>query len=149
MSGYSTKRFLAVIGAVLLATGVVYCKPWKDRTPEERADALTKRITKELELSQTQIVTLGKIKEEMLAKHKADKTERDAEFQILTELVKAPSIDRVKLGELKTRHNAMRDRAEELFLDKIVELHQVLTPAQRTKAAEALLKYEKKFSGEK
>jgi Spy/CpxP family protein refolding chaperone len=149
LNQYSTKRFLLVIGAVFLATVFVYCKPWKNKTPEERADTLTKRITKELELNQAQIGTLTKIKEEMLAKHTADKAERDAQFKTLTEIVRAQAIDRSKLSDLKKRHVAMRDNAEELFLDKIIELHKVLTPEQRVKAAEALVKYEKKFSGEK
>jgi Spy/CpxP family protein refolding chaperone len=149
LSHYSAKRFLLVVGAVLFATVFVYCKPWKNKSPEERAEAITKRITKELDLTSVQIVTLTKIKDEMLAKHKADKPERDAQFKTLTELVRSESIDRAKLSELKKRHVAMRDRAEELFLDKVIELHKILTPEQRAKAADALLKYEKKFSGEK
>ncbi len=149
MSTYSTKRFFLVLGAVFFATVFVYCKPWKNRTPEERAETIAKRITKELELNQAQIGTLTRIKEEMLAKHNADKTERDAQFKTLTEIVRAQNIDRTKLADLKKRHVALRDSAEELFLDKIAELHKVLTPEQRIKAADALLKYEKKFSGEK
>ncbi|MBN8222501.1 MAG: Spy/CpxP family protein refolding chaperone [Spirochaetes bacterium] len=149
ISNYSTKRFVLVIGAVLLATVFVYCKPWKNRTPEERAEVIAKRITKELELNQAQMSTLEKIKEEMIAKHKAGKNERDAQFKAMTELVRAQNIDRSKLSALKARHDALRDADEELFLDKVVELHKVLTPEQRAKAADALLKYEKKFSGEK
>lgn len=149
LSRYSTRRFLLVIGAVLAVTLFVYCKPWKDRTPEERAEAITKRISKELELSSTQIVTLTKIKGEMLEAHRADKAERDAQFKALTQLVRAETIDRAKLEELKKRHDAMRDRSERQFLDKVAELHKILTAEQRTKAADALLKYEKKFSGEK
>lgn len=149
LSHYSTKRFLTVIGLVLLATVFVYCKPWKNKTAEERAETITKRIIKELDLTGAQIATLTKIKEEMLTRHNADKAERDAQFKALTELVRSPAIDRVKIGELKKRHAAMRDGAEELFLDKVVELHKVLTPEQRTKAADGLLKFEKKFSGDK
>ena len=149
LSRYSTKRFLLVIGAVFAATLFVYCKPWKDRTPEERAEVITKRISKELELSSNQIVTLNKIKAEMLERHQADKAERDAQFKTLTELVRAETIDRAKLDELKKRHDVMRDRSERQFLEKVAQLHKVLTPEQREKAASALLKYEKKFSGEK
>lgn len=149
ISQYSTKRFFLVIGAVALATVFVYCKPWKNKTPEERAETITKRITKELELNQAQISTLTKIKDEMLAKHYADKAERDAQFKTLTELVRAPTLDRQKLAELKKRHVAARDTAEELFMDKMIELHKILSAEQRVRAADALLKYEKKFSGEK
>jgi len=138
------------IGAILMVAGAVaYCRPWKHKSPEERAEWLTKRITKELDLNDGQKQTLAKIKEDLLAKHKADKPSRDAEFQEMLALVRSDNLDKAKLADLKKRHLASREQMETLFLDKAAEFHKVLTPAQRTKAADELAKHMKHFSGDK
>lgn len=147
--GTSLKRTLTVISLILAATVLVYCRPWKHKSPEERAEWMTKRVTKELDLNDPQKQTLAKIKDELLAKYKADKPARDALFQEMTALVQAESIDKAKLQDLKKRHVAQREAIENLFLDKVVEFHKVLTPEQRTKAAKSLEKHAKHFSGEK
>lgn len=143
------KRGLKIGALVIAAATVAYCRPWKNKSPEERAEWVTKRITKELDLNDSQKQTLGTIKEELLAKHKANKPTRDAEFQEMLTMVRADAIDKAKLADLKKRHVASREQMENLFLDKVTEFHKVLTPAQRTKAADELAKHMKHFSGEK
>lgn len=143
------RKALTVFSLVLAASVFVYCRPWKHKSPEERAEWMTKRIHKELDLNDAQDQTLKKIKDELLAKYKADKPARDALFQDMTALVQAESIDKAKLQDLKKRHVAQREAMENLFMDKVVEFHKVLTPEQRVKAAKSLEKHAKHFSGEK
>lgn len=147
--GRGLKKTLTVFSLLLAASVFVYCRPWKHKSPEERAEWMTKRITKELDLNDSQKQTLAKIKDELLAKYKADKPARDAIFQEMTAVVQAESIDKTRLQDLKKRHVAQREAMENLFMDKVVEFHKVLTPEQRTKAAKSLEKHAKHFSGEK
>jgi len=125
------------------------CRNWKHKSPEERADWVTKRINKELELSEPQKQTLDAIKTDLLAKHAAEKPERDAQLKQFTELMRKDTVDAVKLAELKKKHQQMRDRAEEHFLTKLVEFHKVLSPEQRNKSADLLQKHMSRFMGEK
>lgn len=147
--GRGLKKTLTVFSLILAASVFVYCRPWKHKSPEDRAEWMTKRITKELDLNDAQKQTLAKIKDELLAKYKADKSARDAIFQEMTALVQTDSIDKARLQDLKKRHVAQREAMENLFMDKVVEFHKVLTPEQRVKAAKSLEKHAKHFSGEK
>lgn len=147
--GRGLKKTLTVFSLILAASVFVYCRPWKHKSPEERAEWMTKRITKELDLNDSQKQSLGQIKEDLLAKFKADKPTRDALFREMTALVQADTLDKAKLQDIKKRHVAQREAMENLFMDKIVEFHKVLTPEQRAKAAKSLEKHAKHFSGEK
>lgn len=147
--GRGLRKTLTVLGLMATVALFAYCRPWKHKSPEERAEWVTKRISKELDLTDSQKQTLTKIKEELLAKHKADKPARDAHFKEMTALVQAESIDTAKLQDLKKRHLAHREAMENLFLEKVVEFHKVLTPEQKLKAAKELEKHAKHFSGEK
>lgn len=149
MARYSTRRFLTVIGTIVLATTFVYCRPWRNKSPEERAEWITKKITKELDLTESQKNELTRIKEEILAKHRAEKAQRDAQFQELAALVKSDTIDKAKLAELKKKHLALRNSTEDLFLEKGIEFHKILTPEQRVKASETMQKHAKRFSEDK
>ncbi|AFM13342.1 Spy/CpxP family protein refolding chaperone [Turneriella parva] len=142
------RRVLIVLGAMTLLTAAA-CRNWKHKSPEERAEWVTKKITKELDLNDSQKQTLAAIKADLLAKHAAEKTEREAQLKQFTELMRKDTIDQAKLTELKKKHQQMRDRAEEQFLAKIVEFHKVLTPEQRNKSADLLQKHMSRFMGEK
>lgn len=142
-------RIMMTTMAILLTAAVMHCRPWKHKSPEERAEWIAKRISKELDLNDTQKQTLNKIKGEVLARHKAEKVNRDLQFGELTKIMRADTIDNTKLTEIRKRHQAQREGVEALFVEKAVELHKVLTPAQRNKAADLLEKYMKHFSGEK
>ena len=142
------RRVLIVLGAMTLLTAAA-CRNWKHKSPEERAEWVTKKITKELELNESQKQTLAAIKTDLLAKHAAEKAERDNQLRQFTELMRKDTIDQAKLAELKKKHQQMRDRAEEQFLAKIVEFHKVLTPEQRNKSADLLQKHMSRFMGEK
>ena len=142
------RRVLIVLGVMTVLTAGA-CRNWKHKSPEERAEWVTKRITKELDLNDGQKQTLTAIKNDLLAKHTAEKSERDAQLKQFTELMRKDTVDAAKLADLKKKHQQMRDRAEEYFLTKLVEFHKVLTPELRNKSADLLQKHMSRFMGEK
>lgn len=145
---HTLRRVLIVMG-VMAALTAGSCRNWKHKSPEERAEWVTKKITKELDLNESQKQTLAAIKTDLLAKHAAEKAERESQLRQFTELMRKDTIDTTKLAELKKKHQQLRDRAEEQFLAKIVEFHKVLTPEQRNKSADLLQKHMGRFMGEK
>lgn len=148
MKSHKYKKLFAVLALTALA-GMNACRPWKHKSPEERAEWIVKRITKELELNDAQKQTLGRIKDEFIAKHKADRPQMEAQFNALGELVRSDSIDQAKLKELRKKHQAHRESMETFFVEKATEFHRVLTSEQRVKAADLMQKYFRKFAGEK
>ncbi len=140
---------MMMVFAAVAAVTAISCRGWKHKSPEERAEWVTKKITKELDLNDQQKQTLQAIKSDLLAKHAAERGERDAQLQQLTALMRQNTIDKARLADLKKKHRQMRDKAEDYFLEKIVEFHGVLTSEQRNKSADLMQKYFQKFMGEK
>ncbi len=142
-------RMLIVMASLASVAAVTNCRPWKHKSPEERAEWMAKRITKELDLNDAQKQVLNKIKDEIVARMKAEKSDRALQFKEMTGLLRADTIDKTKLAALRKSHEAQRESMEALFVEKALELHKVLTPEQRNKAADLIEKYMKKFSGDK
>jgi len=142
-------RVLVVVASLASVAAVTNCRPWKHKSPEERAEWMAKRITKELDLNDAQKQVLNKIKDEIVARMKAEKSERQQQFKEVPTLLRADTIDNGKLTAIRKRHQAHRESMEALFVEKALELHKVLTPEQRNKAADLVEKYMKKFSGDK
>jgi len=148
MRSHKYKKLFAIIALFSLA-GMNACRPWKHKSPEERAEWMVKRISKELDLNDTQKQALNRIKDEFVAKHKADRPQMEAQFAALSDLVRSDTIDQAKLKDLRKKHQAHRESMENFFVEKAIEFHKVLTPEQRVKAADLMQKYFRKFAGEK
>ncbi len=148
MKSHKYKKLFAIIALFSLA-GMNACRPWKHKSPEERAEWMVKRISKELDLNDTQKQALNRIKDEFIAKHKADRPQMEAQFAALSDLVRSDTIDQAKLKDLRKKHQAHRESMENFFVEKAIEFHKVLTPEQRVKAADLMQKYFRKFAGEK
>ncbi|MFO1472702.1 MAG: Spy/CpxP family protein refolding chaperone [Turneriella sp.] len=142
-------RVLIVIASLASVAAVTNCRPWKHKSPEERGEWMAKRIAKELDLNDSQKQVLNKIKDEIVARMKAEKSDRGQQLKEVTTLLRSDTIDNGKLTAIRKRHQAQRESMESLFVEKALELHKVLTPEQRNKAADLIEKHMKKFSGDK
>lgn len=140
-------RIATVVTALTLVATLLYCR--KHRSAEERAEWMTKRITKELDLNDSQKAKLQTIKDEILARHKASKEPRAALMQEAITLVRSDALDKAKVADLKKRHAQLHNARKDFFIEKVIEFHKVLTPEQRNKAADLMQKFSKHFSGEK
>lgn len=149
MKNRKLRLTLALLLGLSLLAGFAGCRPWKHKSPEERAEWLVKRINKELDLNDSQKQTLQRIKEELIAKHNAEKPQIQQQFSELNQLIRAETLDQAKLKELRKRHQAHREAMEALFVEKVVEFHKVLSAEQRNKAADLMQKHMKRFMGEK
>jgi Spy/CpxP family protein refolding chaperone len=148
MKTHKYKKLFVILSLFSLAC-INACRPWKHKSPEERVEWMVKRISKELELNDAQKQTLNRLKDEFIARHKADRPQMEAQLAALTDLVRADTIDQAKLKDLRKKHQAHRESIENFFVEKAIEFHKVLTSQQRVKAAELMQKHFRKFAGEK
>jgi Spy/CpxP family protein refolding chaperone len=130
--------------AVLVISGFMLagCGPRRFfcATPEDRAAMIVKKITCDLKLSKEQLEKVNRIKDEILAKTKNIRDERESVHNEMMALVKSDKLDRNMVNRFITAREDKIRALKPFFVDKIVELHALLTPEQRIKVAEKMEK---------
>ncbi len=138
------KGFLA-IGLIGLAAGVLFAGCRHHRSMEDRADWMANRVSSKLDLDDKQEQTLSRIKDELVSKHKSQAAERARLATDAETLIRSAQMDKAKVKELQTRHQALHGEMETLLAEKIIEFHAVLKPEQRNKAADILRDFREKM----
>lgn len=145
----TTYKKISKIGLLLalfaLPVVAFNCRKWSKKPIEERAEHIVKKITKKLDLTDAQKTVLEKIKTEAVAKIKASEQNHKQLAGGLIEQIKSEKLDKAKIKELQKKRSAMMAEFEDFMIEKISEFHAVLTPDQRTKAAEYLEKFRNKM----
>jgi len=110
-------------------------------TPEERAEFIVDRITHSLDLDKGQAEKLNKIKDEILARTKIYRDDREATRKELLDMAKSEKLDRVTVDNFISKREARMKEFKPFLIDKIVEFHNILTPEQRNRIAEKIDKF--------
>jgi Spy/CpxP family protein refolding chaperone len=119
-----------VFTSVVLVVGALFlmscARHW---TPEERADWVTKRIAKQLDLN-----------EEQRAKLERSKLSKDQQtlFDDVMAQIQADRLDQAKVIQLFERRQELQRQLAPQVVAKIAEFHASLTPEQKAKAVEQL-----------
>jgi len=135
---------IAAVAALIIAGAlVVSCGPrhYFCATPEERADMIVKMITGDLTLTKEQVEKVNKIKDEILARTKGLREDREAVHKEWIDLVKSDKLDRNRLASLINTRFDKYMALKPFFIDKMAEFHGILTPEQRVKVAEKMEKF--------
>ncbi|WP_167882292.1 Spy/CpxP family protein refolding chaperone [Leptospira langatensis] len=142
-------RKVSKIAAILLTLGMATLLTQgchhKWMSHEKRANYIVKKLKSELDLTEAQSASLEKIKDEVLAKRKELKIGGHFVPKEFVEELRADklNIDKWnKLGEEKEKKIAA---FRVFFTKKASEFHAVLTPEQRGKLADLILKFQSKF----
>ncbi len=133
---------LMVLGMVAVLTQGCHHK-WM--SPEKRANFIVKKLKSELDLTETQSATLDKIKEEVLAKRKELKMTGAFLPKEAVEELRADKLNVDKWNKLGEEREKKMTALRTFFTKKAVEFHAVLTPEQRGKLADLILKFQSKF----
>jgi Spy/CpxP family protein refolding chaperone len=134
--------FVVVMTALLalllaLVTGCCY----RHRTPEQRAEHVVRHLVKTLKLDAVQTEKLEKIKGEFLAKQAAIRTAREESIKEAREMMMSPQIDQATLNAHIEKRQAQANDLIRFVSAKFVEIHDMLTPEQRSKLAGEMEKY--------
>lgn len=113
--------------------------------PEKRAEKLVSKLTDELDLDKKQEEHLVKIKDEILAKGKEHKKYRKSVKDEILVQIKSEVVSEDKLNSVFESHEPYRKEMRQLMIVKFAEFHKTLKPEQRTKLAELVEKFSKRF----
>ena len=107
-------------------------------SPEEKANHITKKIAKELDLTAEQKTKLDKIKADILAR-KGEFTAVHAGLkETLMGQIRAPSVDQSKLNQGLEDREAKIKELRGFMVAEFAEFHAMLDSAQREKLASKL-----------
>jgi Spy/CpxP family protein refolding chaperone len=128
-----------IIGSITVLAVLVTTGCWH-RTPDERAESAVRRFAAALDLNAEQTATLEAMKQEYLARRpQYDKLRRES-IDDLKEMMLSPQIDPAMLNARREKIESQSDEMIRFLAAKFVELHDLLTPKQRSKLTEELEK---------
>ena len=128
------------IGTLVLAGALVGAGCHRHHTPTERADWMTSKIAKHLDLDDQQKAKLMAVRDEMVAARAESQSEHKAMMEEAIAQVQSDRLDQAKLTQLMDRHQAEQKRVMQRVLPKIADWHATLRPEQKAEAVEHLRK---------
>ena len=135
------RRRIAIVVALFVVAGAgVALAHGKRATPEQRAERLVARVTKELSLDAGQKEQFGRIVAEFQPVRQQLRTAREETRANLGTQLKAGTIDAEALKSATHANLATLQKSADQFIERLTAFHAALTPAQKAKVAE---KFEK------
>lgn len=127
---------ILAIGALVIG-GCVH----RYKTPEKRAEHITQKITKKLDLNDEQIANLDLIKNEILAVRKELQTKREESRDTISDLLNAPKLDQDKAMTVVNEHvNGISSQAPRVIA-ALAGFWDSLDPEQQAKVREKMDKH--------
>ena len=135
------KRIAAAAALLVVAAAGVAVAHGKRPTPEQRAERLVARVTKELSLDAAQKEQFGKIVAEFQPVVEQLRTARVETRSKLGVQLKAGTIDAEILKSAMHANLATLQKSADQFIERLAAFHATLTPAQKTRVAEKFEKF--------
>jgi periplasmic protein CpxP/Spy len=134
-----SKYIILIIVTALLALVVSGC--WYHKTPEQKAEHAVQHLVTMLKLDAAQTAKLEKIKEEFLARRPDMVKMREESFKDAKEMMLSPQLDQAQLNARTEKIQANAGDMIRFVSAKFAELHDMLTPEQRSKLVEEMEKH--------
>jgi Spy/CpxP family protein refolding chaperone len=140
-------RMMPILG--LLAIFLVFsgCSASRGQPLEKKATRIANRISKELDLTESQKAELNQIKDDIVGKIKSKENiaQRKEIRTAFFEMFKGDSLTKEKLMDLYQKNEGAQKEMREFLMDKLAQFHKMLTPEQRTKFVDWMEKFAKRF----
>lgn len=130
-----------VIGLLTILLTLVVAGCCRHRTPEQRAERVVKHLVTTLKLDADQTAKLEKMKEEYLTRRPDMVKMREETMKDFKELMLSPQLDQAKLNARREKIQAHTGDLIRFVTDKFAELHDMLTPEQRSRLVEEMEKH--------
>ena len=137
--------FRVVVGTLVLAGALVGAGCHRHHTPSERADWMTGKIAKHLNLDDQQKAKLAVVKDEVIAARAESQQEHRVIMEDVIAQVQSDRLDQSKVAQLFERHQAGQTRLMQRVLPKVAEWHATLRPDQKAEAVEHLRKWMERY----
>ena len=133
-----TKRtIIFMAGGALLVTGVIACNHGMHfASPEERGEWMIQKVTKELNLNETQASRLVDVKDVLLDARKTMRYNREQGSADVIAMLNQPTFDRDKANAIVNQHIEMVDTRAPTIIDTIGNFYDSLDDAQRAELRE-------------
>ncbi len=103
------------------------------KTPERRAEGMVSHLVATMKLDATQTAKLEKMKEEFLAQRQDMQKMRAESFADFKEMMLSPQLDQTRLNARMEKIQAHTSDMIRFVSAKFAELHDMLTPEQRSR----------------
>ena len=133
----------AVTAGALLLSGCHHRRGWHS-SPEDKADWLTKRLGKELDLSPDQKAKLDKIKGEILARKQDFRALHDGIHKEALSQLRAGSVDEAGLNQSLEAREAKAKELRAFLVSEFAQFHALLDAGQREKLASRMESLERR-----
>jgi len=135
-----------IFGALVLGSAAVFTNCHRHKTIEERSEWISGKVASKLDLNDVQKKELEKIRVDVVQQFKSEKPQMQQISGEFETMIRSDSIDKAKLKDLQKRRDALHADMENLMIEKVVQLHAVLTPQQRAKAADTIKEFREHFA---
>ena len=133
----SKRAIIVITGGALLIGGVVACnRGMHCGSPEERGKWMVEKVSKELELNETQQARLVEMKDEFLDVRKAMRSNREQTRTDVLALLNQPTLDREKVNTIVGQHIETISMRSPAIIDAIGNFYDSLDDSQRAELRE-------------
>lgn len=132
------KRTIVIITAgTLLIAGVAACKhKMHSASAEERGEWVVDKVSKELELNDSQRIKLVEVKDQFIAVRKSMRSDREEARKEVLAMLKQPTMDREKVNALVNQKIAIVSEKSPSIIDAIGNFYDSLDDSQRAELSE-------------
>jgi uncharacterized membrane protein len=133
---------IAVLFLIAIGLVVAGCSKhrWSTKTPEEKAQWITEKISSELDLDDNQYARLQQIKSDILTEYKNHGDFKQDLWQELDHQLATDSIDQQSMNETFAAKEKQFSAMRTVLVDKFAEFYAVLSAEQRAKLADKIEK---------
>jgi Spy/CpxP family protein refolding chaperone len=132
------KRAIIIItSGVLLIGGVAACKhKMHSASAEERGEWVVDKVSKELELNDSQRIKLVEVKDQFIAVRKSMRSDREEARKEVLAMLKQPTMDREKVNAMVNQKIAIVSEKSPSIIDAIGNFYDSLDDSQRAELSE-------------
>ena len=132
------KRTIVIITAgTLLIGGVAACKhKMHSASAEERGEWVVDKVSKELELNDSQRIKLVEVKDQFIAVRKSMRSDREEARKEVLAMLKQPTMDREKVNTMVNQKIAIVSEKSPSIIDAIGNFYDSLDDSQRAELSE-------------
>ena len=132
------KRTIVIITAgTLLIGGVAACKhKMHSASAEERGEWVVDKVSKELELNDSQRIKLVEVKDQFIAVRKSMRSDREEVRKEVLAMLEQPTMDREKVNAMVNQKIAIVSEKSPSIIDAIGNFYDSLDDSQRAELSE-------------
>lgn len=137
----------AIIAVAFVSTSCIGGHNGKGMQHNDLHEFILFKLTRELELTDTQVETIKQIVAQVKAKAEELHGNKEEKHEKIKELITSDYVSEADILGIMESHTAQHEEMKIFIAKKIAEVHALLTPEQRVKLIKLLEKYAKEGHG--